>query len=48
MSQLNTGDCQTWNIVKTHGKTSAKAETSNSTYFSREKNCPYATTVGAR
>jgi len=36
-----------WNIVRILGKISAKARTSNFTYFSEEKNCPFAGNVGA-
>jgi hypothetical protein len=43
----NTGGSQVWNIAKTRGKASAKAKTSNSTFFSKAKNCPYANNAGA-
>jgi len=43
----NTGGSQDWNIAKTLGKTSAKAKTSNSTFSSKAKNCPYANNAGA-
>jgi hypothetical protein len=43
----NTGGSQDWNIVKTLGKTSAKAKTSNSTFSSKAKNCPSANNAGA-
>ena len=36
-----------WNIVKTLGKTTVKAETSNSIFSSKVKSCPYATSAGA-
>jgi hypothetical protein len=42
----NTGGYQVWNIVKTLGKTNAKAKTSNSTFFLRERNCPSADSAG--
>jgi hypothetical protein len=42
----NTGCSQDWNIVKTLGKTSAKAETSNFTFSSKAKNCPSANNAG--
>jgi hypothetical protein len=43
----NTGGSQDWNIVKTLGKTSAKAKTSNSTFSLKAKNCPSANSAGA-
>jgi hypothetical protein len=42
----NTGGSQGWNIVKTLGRTSAKAKTSNSTFSLKDKNCPSASSVG--
>jgi hypothetical protein len=35
-----------WNIVKTRGKTAAKAETSNYTFSSKVKNSQYVNSVG--
>lgn len=43
-----TGGSQSWNIVRILGKTNAKARTSNFTSYSKEKNCPSASSVGAR
>ena len=37
---------QKWNIVKIPGKTAAKAETSNSTFRLKVKNCPYVNSAG--
>jgi hypothetical protein len=42
----NTGGSQSWNIVKTLGRTSAKAKTSNSTFSLKDKNCPSASSAG--
>jgi hypothetical protein len=42
----NTGGSQDWNVVKTPGKTSAKAKTSNFTFSSKAKNCQSANNAG--
>jgi hypothetical protein len=42
----NTGGYQVWSIVKTLGRTDAKAKTSNSTFSLRERNCPSADSAG--
>jgi len=42
----DTGGSQEWNTVKTLGKTSAKAKTSNFTSSSEAKNCPSANNAG--
>jgi hypothetical protein len=43
-----TGGSQGWSIVRTLGKANAKAKTSNFTFFSKEKNCQFANSAGAR
>jgi hypothetical protein len=43
-----TGGSQGWNIVRILGKTSVKARTLNYTSFSKEKNGPSVSNVGAR
>jgi len=35
-----------WNTAKTLGNTSVRARTSNFTFSSKERNCPYANTAG--
>jgi len=35
-----------WNVVKTLGKTTAKAKTSNSTFSLKVKNYPYVKSAG--
>ena len=35
-----------WSVVRILGKTVAKAETSNSTFSLKAKNCPYASNAG--
>jgi len=37
-----------WNTAKTHGTEPAKMATLLSTFFSREKNCPFADSAGAQ
>jgi len=43
-----TGGSQGWNIVRILGKASVKARTSSFTSFSKEKNGPSVSSVGAR
>jgi len=42
----NTGGSQGWNIAEILGKASARAKTSNSTFFLKDKNCLSASSVG--
>jgi len=42
----DTGGSQGWNVVRTLGRTSAKAKTSNSTSSLKAKNCPSANSAG--
>jgi hypothetical protein len=43
----NVRGLQKWNIVRTLGKTTAKAGTSSFTFSSKAKNYPYAGNAGA-
>jgi len=38
----------TWSNVKTPGKTTVKAKTSNYTFRLKAKNCPFASNAGAK
>jgi hypothetical protein len=42
-----TGGSRSWSIARILGKTSVKAKTSSFTFSLREKNCPFASSVGA-
>jgi hypothetical protein len=42
-----TGGSRSWSIVRILGRTSVKVKTSSFTFSLREKNCPFANSVGA-